>query len=126
MHDSRKPMDTQICGDVAILHLRASHWHADSFDALSVALSDALRRAASHQVVVDLDAVKLFSSSALRALRAVHRTAEAKNGRIVAAGGGELAVSVLKFAPFILHFDDVPAALAALSPDAAAEFAKKG
>ena len=126
MPNSRKDLDTLICEDVAILRLRASHWHADSFDALSVALSDALRRAQSHQVVVDLGEVKLFSSSALRALRAVHRTAEAQTGRIVAAGGGELAVSVLKFAPFILHFDDVPAALAALSPCAAAEFAKKG
>lgn len=110
----------EILGTVAVLHLLSSHYHADVMEPLSDVLKTADASSASGVVVVNLDGVLLLSSTALRALRAAHIKLEARRGRIVAAGGGELVVGVLKFAPFIEHYPNLEAAVDATgsAPDA--------
>ena len=100
-------------GDRVVLHCLSSHYHSDCEEVFETALRDAEALAAGGAVVLALDGVALFSSSALRALRASHRRLSARGGSIVAAGGGELAVGVLKFAPFIDHHPSIAAALSA-------------
>ncbi|MEM7546115.1 MAG: hypothetical protein AAF367_11315 [Pseudomonadota bacterium] len=109
----------ETSGPNAVLALLASHYHADVLEPLGEALKDADARSRSGIVIVDLSAVVLLSSTALRALRAAHIALEARGGRIVAAGGGELVVSVLKFAPFIAHYPDLSEAAAAFRTGAA-------
>lgn len=108
------PYRIEARGDVTILHCEATHYHADSFAPLGAALAEAATAARSGKLVIDLSQVVLFSSTALRALRTAHLDLEARGGRIVAAGGGELVRGVLKFAPFIAHVPDVAQAVAAL------------
>ncbi len=113
---------TRVYADVVVLTLADSHYHSDSMAALAEALRDADAKARTGIVVVDLGAVVLLSSTALRALRAAHMALEARGGRIVAASGGELVRGVLKFAPFIAKYDTVRNALKAQSVEAAALF----
>ncbi|MGB0412578.1 MAG: hypothetical protein ACPGFA_13395 [Pikeienuella sp.] len=75
-------------------------------------------------MVLNMSTVRLFSSSALRAVRAAHVAVQNSDGQIVAAGGGELVLNVLKFAPFIHHSESVYDALARLSQEAATAYAK--
>ena len=116
--------DTRVFGGIAVIRCRDSHYHSDCDAAFSNALNGALDVAERHIVIVDMSAVRLFSSSALRAVRAAHLRATEVGGRIVAAGGGELVINVLKFAPFITHRDTVAEALSQYSEDAARAFAK--
>ncbi|MEX2520592.1 MAG: STAS domain-containing protein [Paracoccaceae bacterium] len=113
--DRRFPFRTEMRGDIVVLTFGASHYHADSHAALGAALTQAADAARAGRVIVDLSGVVLFSSTALRALRSTYVALEARGGRIVAAGGGELVAGVLKFAPFIEHYHSVDEAVAALS-----------
>ena len=116
--------DTRVFSGVAIMRCRDSHYHSDCDVAFSNALNAALDVAETQIVIVDMSVVRLFSSSALCAVRAAHSRAAEGGGRIVAAGGGELVINVLKFAPFITHRDTVAEALSQYSEDAARAFAK--
>jgi anti-anti-sigma regulatory factor len=116
--------DTRVFGGIPVVRCCDSHYHTDCTVPLTDALRDALIKVEASVVVLDMSAVRLFSSSALRVVRAAHVRAVENNGRIVVAGGGELAVNVLKFAPFILHFGTVREALAQFSPDALCAFTK--
>lgn len=117
---------SEAYGDVAVLRLEDSHYHSDCMEPLEAALIAAADLSKAAMLVADMSKVVLLSSTALRALRARHIALEAKGGRIVSAGGGELVASVVKFAPFIRHFADLHAALAELSADAAATYSKRG
>ena len=116
--------DTKLYDGVAVVKCRDTHYHSDCAQSLSAALQAARDAATSDSVVLNMNAVRLFSSSALRAVRSSYVAAQKSGGRIVAAGGGELVVNVLKFAPFILHFETVHGALAQLSQEAADAYAK--
>lgn len=116
--------DNKAYGGIPVIGCRDSHYHSDCDVALAGTLNSALDTAETSIVVLDMSAVRLFSSSALRAVRAAHVRALERGGQIVAAGGGELVVNVLKFAPFILHFETVAEALTQFSPEAARAFAK--
>lgn len=116
--------DTKLYDGVAVVKCRDTHYHSDCAQSVLDAMSDARAKASSGSVVLDMSGVRLFSSSALRAVRASYVAAQETGGRIVAAGGGELVVNVLKFAPFILHFETVHNALAQLSQGAASAYAK--
>lgn len=116
--------DTRVFSGIAVIQCRDTHYHSDCIGSLTETLDKALQQADAGIVVLDMSGVRLFSSSALRAVRAVHVRAMARDGRIVAASGGELAINVLKFAPFIFHFETVAEALKQYSPDAACAFAK--
>ncbi|MEM7524989.1 MAG: hypothetical protein AAF360_14785 [Pseudomonadota bacterium] len=108
-------------GSVTTLACLSTHYHADSMGSLTEKLKEADESTPSGLVVVDLTHVVLFSSTALRALRAAHLALEGRGGRIVAAGGGELVAGVLKFAPFLPHYPTVEAAVQALSGGADAK-----
>lgn len=99
---------------VGVLRLLDSHYHVDSHDALEAQFAEVDRAAPAGLVVVDMTAVTLFASTALRALMVAHKRLSARGGRIVAAGGGELVANYLRFAPFILHYETVEEAKAAL------------
>lgn len=114
-NDRRFPFRTEMRGDIVVLAFGASHYHADSHAALDAALSKAAAATKTGRLIVDLDGVVLFSSTALRALRTAYVALESRGGRIVAAGGGELVAGVLKFAPFIEHYHNLDEAVAALS-----------
>lgn len=107
--------ETTEAAGATILKLCDARYHADSLDPLNARFLAVEASSETGNVIVDLSAVRLFSSSALRAMRAAHRRLAGRGGRIVAAGGGELVAGVLKFAPFIDHYDDVDKALAAFS-----------
>lgn len=115
-------IENRIYADVSVVCCKDTHYHSDSITALGGALKTAESQSTSAFVIVDLSGVVLFSSAALRALRATHLALTKRGGRIVAAGGGELALGVLKFAPFIEHFEDLSGALAALSEPALQAF----
>ena len=108
----RFPYRIERRGDVTILHCAATHYHADSYAPLAAALAEAVEQAPEGRLVVDLAPVVLFSSTALRALRTAHQALDARGGRIVTAGGGELVHGVLKFAPFIRHVGTLEEAVA--------------
>lgn len=110
---------TEIYADVAVLILTHSHYHSDSMEGLGHVLRHADEQSRSGVVVVDLSAVVLLSSTALRAMRGAHVALERRGGRIVAASGAELVRNVLKFAPFITQYDTVKHALVACSEEAA-------
>ena len=116
---------TRVFADIAVLRLTGSHYHSDSMEALGKALLDADGKSQSHVVVVDLSAVVLLSSTALRAMRSAHLALEARGGRIVAASGAELVRGVLKFAPFIMQYGSVLDALEAYSSEAAALYVEE-
>lgn len=107
--------ETSRHGGATVLRLCDSHYHADSLEPLDAKLREAEAETAAGLVIVDLGAVALLSSTALRAFRASHRRLEETGGRIVAAGGGELVADVLKFAPFINHYPTIDEAVSALS-----------
>lgn len=111
--------------DVTVLRLESTHYHSDSFETLTLALDEVRRHAAGASVIVDLGRVVLLSSTALRALRLAHQAIDRDGGCFLAAGGGDLVVSVLRFAPFIRHHDRIEDALADLSPDAAAAYSEE-
>lgn len=112
--DRRFPFRFERRPGCAVLVFGATHYHSDSFAALSKALGAAAEAAPGGRLAVDLSGVVLLSSTALRALRAAHVALEAKGGGLVAAGGGELVAGVLKFAPFIRRYGNVDEAAAAL------------
>lgn len=109
-----------------VLTLGASHYHADCAAPLAEALREAGRVCAEgradnpRSLIVDLAAVVLISSIALREIRSAHVALRAGGARIVAAGGGELVARVLKFAPFISHHASVDAAFTAIEAERAA------
>lgn len=111
--------ETDEVGGATVLRLGDSHYHADSYEALEAKFREVEAAGAAAGVVVDFSKVALFSSTALRALRAAYRRTAEAGGRIVAAGGGELVAGVLKFAPFVEHYPTVEDAVAGLT--AAAE-----
>jgi hypothetical protein len=119
-------IENRVYADISVVCCMDTHYHSDSITALGGALSTAEAQSSSALVIVDLTSVVLFSSAALRALRACHMALSKRGGRIVAAGGGELALGVLKFAPFIEHFKDMNGALAALSEQALQAFNGEG
>ncbi|MGB0506474.1 MAG: hypothetical protein ACPGGK_09795 [Pikeienuella sp.] len=122
---ARKPkysIEIRVYADISVVCCKDTHYHSDCITALGAVLSEAEKQASSGLVIVDLTDVVLFSSAALRALRATHLSLKKRDGRIVAAGGGELALSVLKFAPFIEHFVTLDEALAKLSVPAMQAF----
>lgn len=102
-------------GEVAVLRLLNEKYHADSLEVLDAQFRKLEAMAPGGLVVVDLERVTLLSSTALRAIRAAHARLETRGGRIVAAGGGDLVRSVLKFAPFISHHATVDEAVGALA-----------
>ena len=114
--------DTRVFSGVAIMRCRDSHYHSDCDVAFSNALNAALDVAETQIVIVDMSVVRLFSSSALCAVRAAHSRAAEGGGRIVAAGGGELVENVLKFAPFVVHRKIVGGAVPQYLEAAAAVF----
>lgn len=116
---------TATYADVLVLKFGSSHYHADSFEPLATALKAARDASPAGLVVADLDRVLLLSSTALRAIRSIHQVSERNGGRIVMAGGGELVVGVLKFAPFITHHDTVANALENLSSAAFNAYSKE-
>lgn len=109
--------DVSWRGDIAVLRLLNDKYHADSLDALDAQFRALEAEASTGLIVVDLEKVSLLSSTALRAIRASHARLEKRAGRIVAAGGGDLVRSVLRFAPFIHHHDAVEEAVSALSAE---------
>ena len=117
--------ETTTCGRATVLRLCDTHYHADSLEALEAKFRETEAAVSGEdgggEIIVDLSAVALLSSTALRALRTAFRRLEERGGRIVAAGGGELVVGVLKFAPFIAHYPSVEDAAAALGPVASQE-----
>ena len=115
--------ETSTFADVAVMRCRDTHYHSDCAQALSSALHAARGASASASVVLDLTGVRLFTSSALRAVRAAHVAMSDAGGRIIAVGGGEMVVNVLKFAPFIVRCDTVSDALAMVSDEAASAYA---
>lgn len=102
---------------IVVLRLLDDKYHSDSMDALDARFRALEADAPRGLIVVDLDRVTLLSSSALRAVRAAHARLEAREGRIAAAGGGDLVRGVLKFAPFIAQYATVEEAVSALSAD---------
>lgn len=117
--------ETTDADGVTVLKLCDARYHADSLEPLNAKFQEIEARRADGRIVVDLSAVRLFSSSALRAIRASHRRVLRRRGRIVAAGGGELVAGVLKFAPFIEHYSNVDEALAAFGGAASDETTAK-
>lgn len=111
--------------DVLVLRLGASHYHADCMEALEEALKNAAAASPGTAILIDMERVVLFSSTALRALRSAHQAMERGGGRIVAAAGGELVGSVLRFAPFVKHYPSLEAALDDLSEKAGAVYRKE-
>ena len=109
--------ETTQRGDVVVLKLLNEKYHADSLEALESQFRALEGDAPRALIVLDLDRVSLLSSTALRAIRAAHARLEERGGRIVAAGGGDLVRSVLKFAPFIAHHGTVDEAVSALAVD---------
>lgn len=101
-------------GSTAVVVCLHTHYHADCQEAFAAVLRGAQAASESGDVIVDLDGVVLLSSTALRALRGAHRDLTAAGGRIAAAGGGDLVHGVLKFAPFITHYDTLEEAGRAL------------
>lgn len=106
--------ETRI-GDVLVLVCRDSHYHADRAARFGRALDSACLHANGGKLVIDFSCVVLLSSTVLRALRVAYAAFDEQDGRIAAAGGGELVTRVLKFAPFIDHYEDVEMAVSALS-----------
>lgn len=111
-------------GEIAIVTCLQSHYRADSFSDFRAALS-AAAEAASGPLLIDLENVVLLSSSALRALREANGTLAGQGRRIVAAGGGDLVRAALKFASFVSHHDDLPAAKSAIAGHGAAGLDKE-
>ena len=109
---------SEIDGAV-VLRLGDSHYHADSYEALEAKFREVEAIGDQRRIVVDFADVALFSSTALRALRAAYRRFEDAGGRIVAAGGGELVAGVLRFAPFVRHYSSVEQAVAAFEAETA-------
>ncbi|MEM8754536.1 MAG: hypothetical protein AAGF90_16285 [Pseudomonadota bacterium] len=103
------------CGDAAILLCLDDRYHADCGEAFERALKDADGASPSGRVVLDLTAVALLSSAALRALRSGHEALAARGGALSAGGGGDLVFGVLRFAPFMKHYDTIETAVAAFS-----------
>lgn len=106
--------ETRI-GDVLVLVCHGSHYHADRAAQFGQALESARGKADGGKLVIDFSRVVLLSSTVLRALRVAHAAFDEVDGRIAAAGGGELVWRVLKFAPFIDHYQDVEMAISAMS-----------
>lgn len=92
-----------------------SHYHADCGDRFAEALAEAGDVSDTGDVIVDLSGVALLSSAALRALRTAHDALSVRGGSLSAAGGGDLVVGVLRFAPFMTHYDSVDEAAAAIA-----------
>lgn len=102
-------------GRWAILTLCDTHYHVDSFAPLEEQFLALEADDPSRPVIVDMTSVRLFSSTALRAMMTAYRRVSSAGGRIVAAGGGEIVANFLRFAPFIDHYATVEEARAALS-----------
>lgn len=118
--------ETTDAEGATILKLCDTRYHADSLEPLNARFLEVEAASETGNVVVDLSDVRLFSSSALRAMRASHRRLSGRGGRIVAAGGGDLVAGVLKFAPFIEHYSSVEEALAAFGAPASDETTARG
>lgn len=103
--------------EARILRLLSSHYHADSLETLEKTFDKAVKAPPGDIIVLDLSRVVLFSSTALRALRSASAKLGETGGRIVAAGGGELVVGVLKFAPFVTHYPTLDEALASVAAE---------
>lgn len=112
---SEHRLEIEDRAEARIVRLLSSHYHADSLETLEKTFHEAAKEPPGGVIVLDLSRVVLFSSTALRALRSTSSRLGEAGGRIVAAGGGELVVGVLKFAPFVTHYATLDEALAALA-----------
>lgn len=99
---------------VAVVTLLSRRYLSDSQSAFLDALRRARAEAGSGRVVVDFSRAAMVTSGPIGAMVAMQRQMTAEGGRIVAAGGGEFARKVLKFAANLIeHYVDVRAALGA-------------
>ena len=113
--------------DVAVLSVggRVDHANADQFKAgLGPLLGDC--RPGGHQLVLDLGGVEYISSAGLRVLMLAARDARAQGGTLVVCGLQPVVDEIFAISRFNVVFRvfaDRRAALAALSPSAAAAHA---
>lgn len=113
--------------DVAVLSVggRVDHANADQLRAgLAPPLADC--RPGGHQLVLDLGGVEYISSAGLRVLMLAARDARAQGGTLVVCGLQPLVDEIFAISRFNVVFRvfaDRRAALAALSPSAAAAHA---
>lgn len=116
-------------GDVIVVTLGKSAYYADARDPLIALLGRAIEDSPSGKVVVEMGAVKQFTSGPLGALVVSARKAVDKGGRLV------LASTVSGFVGKVLStatetkanpsYPNVRAALSALSTEAASAFDKQ-
>ena len=119
-------LSSRCYGQVRVITCRATHYFSDARGPmLALADSDIAAEGISH-LVFDLDGVIFLSSSTLRVLAEMHKKLSPSGGQVVTAGGGEVVRSVLKFLPFVRQYDDLKAALAALSEEAARIHGQEG
>ncbi len=114
--------------DVAVVSLTKSAYYADARDGLIKLVSQAIDESPSGKVVIEMSAVKQFTSGPLGALVVSARKASEKGGRLA------LAASVSGFVGKVLStatetssnpsYPNVRAALSALSTEAASAFDK--
>lgn len=114
--------------DVVVVKLKKSAYYADARDALIKTINQALEDSPTGKVVIEMSAVKQFTSGPLGALVVSARKADEKGGRLV------LAAAVSGFVGKVLStateknvnpsYANVRAALSALSTEAASAFDK--
>ena len=118
--------DLDIYAGVAVMTLHAERYLSDCQVDFIGALRKALEAASEPYVIVDISRAVMLSSGPIGAMVLLHRQASRDGGAIVAAGGGDFAVKVLKFAANIIqHKDDVATALAGISDAALADYERK-
>lgn len=105
--------DHAVRGPAAIVSLHAQKYLSDSQASFLAALRRAAGEAPGGLVVVDFSRAILVTSGPIGAMVAMNRQLSREGGRIVAAGGGEFARKVLKFAAGVIEqYESVNDALA--------------
>lgn len=117
-------------GDVIVVTLTKTAYYADARDALIQTVGQAIEDSPTGKVVIEMGAVKQFTSGPLGALVVSARKADEKGGRLV------LASAVSGFVGKVLttatetksnpSYPNVRSALAALSTEAASAYDKDG
>ncbi|MFV0474154.1 MAG: hypothetical protein ACK5MQ_08110 [Pikeienuella sp.] len=115
--------------DVVVVHLKKTAYYADARDELIKIVGKAIEDSPTGRVVIEMSAVKQFTSGPLGALVVSARKAAEKGGRLV------LAASVSGFVGKVLStatetnanptYPNVRSALSALSTEAASAFDKQ-
>lgn len=108
--------DHAVRDGVAVVTLRAQSYLSDSQDSFLAALRRAADESDDGRIIVDFSKAALVTSGPIGSMVAMNRQLARNGGAIVAAGGGDFARKVLKFAAGVIdQYPSIEDALAGLS-----------